>query len=73
MTTAAVEGEREPRPKPTEKRVAVIGAGPAGLTAAYYLRLAGPRRDRLRDAARGRRDAALRHTGVPAAARGARR
>lgn len=27
--------------QPTEKRVAIVGSGPAGLTAAYYLRLQG--------------------------------
>lgn len=29
--------KRLPRPEPTGKRVAVVGSGPAGLTAAYYL------------------------------------
>ena len=35
-------GRETPRPgRPTGKRVAVIGAGPAGLSAAFYLRRAG--------------------------------
>jgi NADH-quinone oxidoreductase subunit F len=29
--------KRAPRPKPTGRKVAVVGAGPAGLTAGYYL------------------------------------
>lgn len=37
---ADVHSLPEPAP-PTQKRVAIVGAGPAGLTSAYYLRLAG--------------------------------
>ena len=51
----------------TGKRVAVVGSGPAGLTAAYWLRLQGSRSHRARVAARGRGHAALRHPGIPAA------
>jgi NADPH-dependent glutamate synthase beta subunit-like oxidoreductase/NAD-dependent dihydropyrimidine dehydrogenase PreA subunit len=31
------EGQNIPKPRPTRKRVAIVGAGPCGLTAAYYL------------------------------------
>lgn len=37
----AGKGINKVTPGPTGKRVAIIGAGPAGLTAAYYLRLQG--------------------------------
>ncbi|MFC1545702.1 FAD-dependent oxidoreductase [Gemmatimonadota bacterium] len=33
--------EAYPRPEPTGKKVAVIGAGPAGITASYFLNAAG--------------------------------
>jgi NADPH-dependent glutamate synthase beta subunit-like oxidoreductase len=36
QTTAA-----QPKAAPTGKRIAVVGAGPAGLTCAYYLQLLG--------------------------------
>ena len=63
-------------PKPavsTGKKVAVIGGGPAGLSAAYQLALQGPRGHDLRRARRARRHDALRHPGLSHAARGARR
>ena len=50
-------------------KVAVIGAGPAGLACAYQLREEGLRRHRFRGAAGGRRHDGRRHPGVPAAAR----
>ena len=53
----------------TGKRVAIVGAGPAGLTAAYHL-LRGGHDVTLIDAhAEAGRHASLRHPGVPAAAR----
>ena len=57
---------------PTGKTVAVAGGGPAGLTAAFYLALARPRSHRVRIPCRGRRHAALRAAGIPAAPRCAR-
>ena len=50
----------------------MIGGGPAGLSAAYQLALQGPRGDDLRRARRARRHDALRHSGLPHAARRAR-
>ena len=35
--------EAYPRPSPTGKRVAIVGAGPAGLTASFFLQAAGHR------------------------------
>ena len=50
------------------KRVLVVGAGPSGLSAAYHLRLLG-HEVTIRDSAPcARRDDALRHPGLPAAA-----
>ena len=50
-----------------EEKVAVVGAGPSGLTAARDLALLGYADHRLREQARARRHAALRHPRVPPA------
>ena len=55
------------RQAPTGRRAAVIGSGPAGMAAAFYLLLVGPRRDGLRARPGARRDAPLRHPAVPPA------
>ncbi len=57
---------------PNGKRVAIVGSGPAGLTAAWQLALARLRRQDLRGGARARRLPAPRHPGLPAAGRGRR-
>ena len=59
-----------PGPK---RRVAVVGAGPAGLAAAHDLALLRLRRHGLRGRRRARRDDALRHPRVPPAAHAAAR
>ena len=58
---------------PGKPRVAIIGAGPAGLACAYYLGLEGVIEHHLRGAARGRRHGRRRHPRLPPAARGAAR
>ena len=60
-------------PPDTGFRVAVVGAGPAGLTAACFLRRTGHGVDDLRDAGGGRRHAPLGHPLLPPARKGARR
>ena len=54
------------RVKENGRKVAIVGGGPAGLTCAYFLRLAGLRRHPLRQAAEARRHAPLRHPRLPA-------
>ena len=56
----------------TGKRVAIIGGGPAGLAAAWYLTASRSRRDDLRQEHGARRTAALQHPRVPSAQRRAR-
>jgi glutamate synthase (NADPH/NADH) small chain len=50
--------------QPTGKKIAIIGAGPAGLTAAFDLGKPGPRRHRLRGPRRARRHDPLGHPGI---------
>ena len=66
-------GPSPPPQRRARERVAVVGGGPSGLSAAYQLRRRGLRRDAVRGAARTRRADALRHSRLPAGARGARR
>jgi formate dehydrogenase beta subunit len=49
----------------TGKRVAVVGGGPAGLTAAYYLKQIGHSVTVLERHPGSGRDASVRHTGLP--------
>ena len=56
----------------TAKRVAVIGSGPAGLSAAHYLQAGRARGHRLRAHARGGRPARLRDPALPPAPGGPR-
>ncbi len=58
---------------PAGKRVLVVGAGPAGLSAAYHLRPPRPRGRDPRRRRRARRHDALRHPHLPAAPRHPRR
>ncbi len=57
---------------PTGRRVAVIGAGPAGLAAAWFLARGRPRGHPLRRQRGAGRDAALQHPRVPPAREGRR-
>ena len=54
------------RLEPTGRKIAVVGAGPAGLTAAFYLALLGHEVDGLRQQIRSRRDAPLRSARIQA-------
>ena len=58
-----------PQKPATGKRVAIVGAGPTGLSAAYYLLAAGPRLHDLRRPAKARRTAVGRDQPEPTAAR----
>ena len=51
--------------RPSGKSVAIVGAGPAGLSAAFYLRRTGPRLHPVRRPPAAGRHAALRHPRVP--------
>ena len=55
---------------PTGKKVAIVGSGPAGLSARGRLDPEGPQGTRVRGAARDRRRAGVRDTGIPAAEAG---
>ena len=50
-----------------DERVAIVGAGPAGLNAAYHLGRKGISGDHIRSPARGRRHAGRGHSGFPLA------
>ena len=64
--TAVAEGFAfEPPAHETGKRIAIIGGGPAGMTAAYQLRRRGHRCTIYGRPRGARRDDALRHPGVP--------
>ena len=70
---ALEHGFKLPAPgAPTGKKVAVIGGGPAGLACAYFLRRKGHAVHDFRGDARTGRHDALRHSGLPHAARYAR-
>ena len=56
---------------PTGHKVAVAGSGPTGLTAAFYLAMLGHDVTIFEERGRGGRNAALRHSRVPAAEIGA--
>ncbi len=62
-TDAAIEGGQSPykRGAPTGKRVAIVGAGPAGLACAHALAVAGVEVDDLRGARQARRPQRIRH------------
>jgi hypothetical protein len=62
----------EKTPAPDAKKVAIIGGGPAGLTAANDLADAGCAGHDLRSHGRGRRHVALRHSRISPAQEGAR-
>ena len=57
----AEDGSSSRARRPTGKRVAVVGAGPAGLACAHRLAHARPRRGDLRRAPQGRRAQRIRH------------
>ena len=69
---ASGNGNGLERPEPNGKRVAIVGSGPTGLTAAFQLAPPRLRRQGLRGGARRRRLPAARHP-VLSAARGRRR
>ncbi len=67
---AAELGSTAPLPAALERpasKVAIIGSGPCGLTAAYYLALLGHEVDGVRGPGSQRRHAALWHSGIPPA------
>ena len=63
----------DPPPVRSGKRVLVVGAGPCGLSAAYHLARLGHEVEIRDSGERDGRDDALRHPGLPAAPRRARR